>query len=237
MKRSTALALSVITAFTVSCSFMKPARHSTTIRPGLKPPLSTDDVGGLVEVGIEAYNNGDIATAKTSMEAVLQATRDKPMKSTRARAHFYLAALAWDVGDVKKTNDHIRQCRLLQPLFEPDWTFIAPGLRKHYENLPVKVEPPRNTTQNQTTQQPAAPKPVPEAGPKQAPEQAPKQAPKATPKPAVEQSGPTSADQIPAAQKPDPKPASREPAPEAPAGDASKSKTDNQKLSNPGPAG
>ena len=130
MKLPIVLTVSAITVFAVSCSLMSPWRSSRTIAP--------DDVPGLVEAGIEAYNNGDIAAAKSHLEAALRSPRAKSLKNTRAQVHFYLAAVAWDVGNERKTDDHLRQCLSLQPQFEPDWTFFAPGLRKRYESAARK---------------------------------------------------------------------------------------------------
>ncbi len=128
MKLTTVMTVSAISAFAVGCSFM-------SFGP---TPIAPDDVTGLVKAGVAAYNNGDIGAAKSHLEAVLKTPRAKSMTTTRARVHFYLAAVAWDVGNVEKTDDHLHQCLSLQPQFEPDWTFFAPGLRKRFEG--VKVE-------------------------------------------------------------------------------------------------
>ncbi len=131
MKLTTVLTVSAIGAFAVSCSLMSSRQSPTRIAP--------DDVAGLVEAGIEAYNNGDIIAAKSHLEAALRTPRAKSLKTTRARVQFYLAAVAWDVGNVKKTDDHLQQCLSLQPRFEPVWTFFAPGLRKRYESAKVEA--------------------------------------------------------------------------------------------------
>jgi hypothetical protein len=197
MRPITVATLAAMTACAVGCSFMTSRRDSTSGES--REPVATHDVSGLAEKGIEAYNNGDIATAKANLEAVLRATREKPMKSTRARAHFYLAAVAWDVGDVRKTDDHLLQCRRLQPLFEPDWTFIAPGLRKHYQNLSVKVGPKaakpvpeKPVPEKPVPEKPAPPKPASEkpAAEKPAPQKAAETVP---PKPAPEKAAPQKA--------------------------------------------
>ena len=131
MKLTAVLTVSAISVITVSCSLMSRWSSPTAIAP--------DDVAGLVEAGIEAYNNGDITAAKSHLEAALRSPRAKSLKTTRARVQFYLAAVAWDVGDVKKTDVHLHRCLSLQPRFEPNWTFFAPGLRKRYEEAKLKV--------------------------------------------------------------------------------------------------
>ena len=131
MKLTTVLTVSAISAFVVSCSFISSFSSPT--------PIAPDDVAGLVEAGIEAYNNGDIVVAKSHLEAALRTPRAKELKTTRARVHFYLAAVAWDVGNAKKTDKHLHQCLSLQPRFEPVWTFFAPGLRKRYESAKVEA--------------------------------------------------------------------------------------------------
>ena len=140
MKLTTVIAFSAIGALSVGCSLLS-SSPSTRIKSG-----------------IAAYNNGDTVAAKADLEAALEATQDQPlMEDLQARAHFYLAAVAWDVGNVKKTDEHLRQCRSIQPLFEPDWTFVAPGLRKRYNNVRVKVKavPKKPVTKKPTTAKPA----------------------------------------------------------------------------------
>lgn len=135
MKLTAALTFSALAAaLAVGCSLMNP--HASRPRSE-KPvtPVTNEEIAAVLEAGVAAYNDGDTTAARENLKAVLQATRDKPMPAETARAHFYLAAVAWDLGDAKGTDRHLRACRSLQPEFEPDWTFLAPALRERYESL------------------------------------------------------------------------------------------------------
>ena len=91
--------------------------------------------GRLLEQGIKAYNDGRIKRARTCFETVWRQTKDNALSYIRAAAHFYLAAVAWDLGDKDKTKYHLDLCRHTDPTYEPDWTFLSPRLRKRFESL------------------------------------------------------------------------------------------------------
>ena len=93
------------------------------------------NAGTHLERGIKAYNDGRIERARSWLEMVLGETKDSPLAYTRAAAHFYLAAIAWDLGEKDRTEVHLRRCRYTDPTYEPDWTFISPRLRKRFESL------------------------------------------------------------------------------------------------------
>ena len=92
------------------------------------------DAGRMLKQGIRAYNEGRNARARESLESVLKETKDSPLAYIRAAAHFYLAALAWDLGDRERTTYHLKLCRHADPAYEPDWTFISPSLRVQFES-------------------------------------------------------------------------------------------------------
>lgn len=91
--------------------------------------------GRLLQQGISEYNDGRNARAREHLESVLKETKDSPLAYIRAAAHFYLAAVAWDLGDGDRTSYHLKLCRHIDPAYEPDWTFISPSLRERFESL------------------------------------------------------------------------------------------------------
>ena len=93
------------------------------------------DAARLLKQGVKAYNHGRNARAGESLESALKETRDSPLAYIRAAAHFYLAALAWDLGDRDRTSYHLKLCRHADPAYRPDWTFISPSLREQFESL------------------------------------------------------------------------------------------------------
>ena len=134
--------LSSVVAFSISaCSLVTGSRfgsaESVTFEadPGSPQTPAAEDARALLVSGINAYNDGNTTEAKKTLESVLATTEHQNLPRVRAVAHFYLAAVAWDFGDKRETNEHLRQCRFLQPGYEPDWTFLAPSLRKRYEAL------------------------------------------------------------------------------------------------------
>lgn len=114
---------------------------------GCVPPVSEElspqetqerlrrNAGKLLELGIRAYNEGRNSRAREGLEMILKDTRDSPLAFIRAAAHFYLAALAWDLGDDDRTSYHLKLCRHTDPGYRPDWTFISPSLREKFESL------------------------------------------------------------------------------------------------------
>ena len=83
---------------------------------------------------IVEFNAGRTGPAKKTLELVVEAaSRSAP--ETQAVAHFYLAAVYWDLGAAGMANRHLKQCVSLRPDYQPDWKFIAPSLRKRYEAL------------------------------------------------------------------------------------------------------
>ncbi len=89
-------------------------------------------IGKVLEAGIRAYNDGKIVRAREQLESVLRGTKDSSLAYIRAAAHFYLAAVAWDLGEKDRTTHHLKLCRHVDPAYAPDWTFISPGLREHF---------------------------------------------------------------------------------------------------------
>jgi len=100
--------------------------------------------------GIKAYNDGRIAEAREHLGSALRETRGSSRAAPgstggvarsglvriRAEAHFYLAAVAWDLGEKDRITYHLKLCRHVDPSYEPsDWTCISPGLRKRFESL------------------------------------------------------------------------------------------------------
>ena len=103
-----------------------------------------------LRAGIKAYNDGRIAEARERLESALRETKGSSraapgstggvarsgLTRIRAEAHFYLAAVAWDLGESDRTTYHLGLCRHVDPSYEPaDWTCISPGLRKRFESL------------------------------------------------------------------------------------------------------
>lgn len=120
-------------------------RSSTRSRVKLHGPAA-----GALRVGIGAYNDGRIAEARKHLESALRETRGASRAGPgsanavtrsghtriRAEAYFYLAAVAWDLGEKHKTMYLLKLCRHTDPTYEPtDWEFISPGLRKRFEAL------------------------------------------------------------------------------------------------------
>jgi Tfp pilus assembly protein PilF len=96
---------------------------------------SSADSRTLLDRGIKEYNAGKGTEAKATLESVVERTRSRELAETRAVAHFYLAAVAWDFGEKAKTDEHLRECLSLRPNYQPNWTYFAPGLRQRYEAL------------------------------------------------------------------------------------------------------
>jgi hypothetical protein len=90
--------------------------------------------GRTLHEGIAAYNVGDVLGARRAMEEVLRETRGTELAFIRAAAHFYLAAVAWDLGEEEGTLFHLGHCRRTDSGYEADWTFISPGLRRRFES-------------------------------------------------------------------------------------------------------
>ena len=105
-----------------------------------------------LKAGIRAYNEGRIAEAREHLQSALRETRGTSRAAPgstggagrsdliriRAEAHFYLAAVAWDLGEseIVLTMYHLKLCRHVDPSYEPaDWACISPGLRKRFEAL------------------------------------------------------------------------------------------------------
>ncbi len=122
----------LVAGFVAGCSF---GSSTPSQRPALSGDSTSSDPKERLASGINAYNDGNPTGAKKTLESVLELTKDQNLPDIRAAAHFYLAAVAWDFGSKKKTDGHLRQCRSVQPDYQPDWTFFAPGLRKRYEAL------------------------------------------------------------------------------------------------------
>ena len=91
--------------------------------------------GRALQAGIRAYNQGKIVKAQEYLESVLKETKDSSLAYIRAGAHFYLAAIAWDMGQREKTSFRLKLCHHADPGYAPDWTFISPGLRRRFESL------------------------------------------------------------------------------------------------------
>lgn len=91
--------------------------------------------GKALQAGIAAYNDGRIDGAREHLESVLSETEQSPLGYIRAAAHFYLAAVAWDLGEADKTTHHLERCRRSDPAYEPNWIFISPSLRERFDDL------------------------------------------------------------------------------------------------------
>ncbi len=89
----------------------------------------------LLAAAIREYNAGKPTDAKKTLEQALEATRADELAETRAVVHFHLAAVAYDFGELRQTDKHLRECLKLRPYYAPDWKYFAPGLRKRYEDL------------------------------------------------------------------------------------------------------
>jgi hypothetical protein len=100
----------------------------------LSPDMLRRKAGRTLHGGIAAYNAGDVFGARRAMEEVLAETKDTELAFIRAAGHFYLAAVAWDLGEEEGTRLHLDRCRRADPGYEPDWTFISPGLRRRFES-------------------------------------------------------------------------------------------------------
>ncbi len=143
MKSTLALVtLSIVVAFSTSgCSAVTESRFRSAgsarfeAPPGSPQTPAAEDARTLLVAGINAYNDGNTTKARKTLKSVLATTEHQNLPRVRAVAHFYLAAVAWDYGNKRETDEHLQQCRFLQPGYEPDWTFLAPSLRKRYEAL------------------------------------------------------------------------------------------------------
>lgn len=118
--------------------------------PRESPAVRSRRAEKALRAGIRAYNDGKIAEARERLQSALSearaTSRAEPGSSggaarsgltrIRAEAHFYLAAVAWDLGEKDRITYHLRLCRHVDPSYEPaDWTCISPGLRKRFESL------------------------------------------------------------------------------------------------------
>ena len=119
--------LVVAAAFsTVGCaSFGLPFQSAD----GLPPEKLRRLAGKTLQAAIRAYNEGRIERARSYLDLVLSRTRESGLARIKATVHFYLGAVAWDLGDKDRMRLHVRLCRHIDPAYEPDWTFISPSLR------------------------------------------------------------------------------------------------------------
>ncbi len=93
--------------------------------------------GALLRRAVAEYNRCRPAEARGLLAAVLAeaegASAGGEFARIRAKAHFYLGAGAWDMGEAATTDSHFAASRRIDPAFEPDWKYISPGLRGRYE--------------------------------------------------------------------------------------------------------
>jgi Tfp pilus assembly protein PilF len=127
-------ALSLALLSLLACGCLLPGREGSS--PARTVKQVHKQARRLLWAGITAYNNGNTIRARDSLDSVLEKTRGHALPDIQAAAHFYLAAAAWDLGDKKKTDRHLQQCRTIKPTYRPDWTFIAPSLRRRFEAPP-----------------------------------------------------------------------------------------------------
>ncbi len=142
MTRATLLlALSALLAS--GCHLFLYTRSPASIREVPAEPMP------LLRAGIASYNDGKPRQARAFLQSAIERTETMGAEATgitrdidlaiadsiRAAAHFYLAAAAWDLGDSRLVDHHLRQCRAFKPDYEPDWKFIAPQIRTRFDDL------------------------------------------------------------------------------------------------------
>ncbi len=117
------IVLSFVVAFS-SCELLRSNRKPESKNPSIQLRWSIDQ-----------FNAGHTDAARESLESVIEATPGPDHADTVAAAHFYLAAVFWDLGESRKSSRHMRRCISLQPNYLPDWKYFAPSLRKRYEHF------------------------------------------------------------------------------------------------------